>query len=218
MKLDRIDYNGGEIWVDKEAKIKVGDTYVLIATDGIDEPTYLIRVLESNYKPFGFKVVAQSITNPSYIDGVPFVEVGEESVEDKARLMMMNYLTDGNPNGDFKKSTIGADENIRWWIKGYKAAQAKQFTEEDLRYAINRVYNYVDGDGWSRDYITEEVFKELKPKVSSIEIEMITEWWDNNLNCWVGAEDDDTQHSREVPKTYQKDGKTFLKVSKINYA
>ena len=134
MKLDRIDYNGGEIWVDKEAKIKVGDTYVLIATDGIDEPTYLIRVLESNYKPFGFKVVAQSITNPSYIDGVPFVEVGEESVEDKARLMMMNYLTDGNPNGDFKKSTIGADENIRWWIKGYKAAQAKQFLQHPERY------------------------------------------------------------------------------------
>lgn len=34
MKLDRIDYNGGEIWIDKKAKIKIGDTYVLIVTDG----------------------------------------------------------------------------------------------------------------------------------------------------------------------------------------
>lgn len=43
----------------------------------------------------------------------------EQKIRDKAEKVVMDYLTDGNPEGDFKKSTIGADDFIYWYIQGY---------------------------------------------------------------------------------------------------
>lgn len=43
----------------------------------------------------------------------------EQKIRDKAEKVVMDYLTDGNPDGDFTKSTIGADDFKLWWMKGY---------------------------------------------------------------------------------------------------
>lgn len=57
-----------------------------------------------------------------------------EQLDDLAHKVMMDYLTDGNPEGDFKHSTIGADSNKQWWIKGYiaghKAEEIQAMREE----------------------------------------------------------------------------------------
>jgi hypothetical protein len=47
-------------------------------------------------------------------------ELTNEEIEDEAYSMMMNFLTDNNPRGDFKHSTIGAECHMAWWIKGVK--------------------------------------------------------------------------------------------------
>ena len=43
----------------------------------------------------------------------------ETMVRQKAHEVVMNYLTDGNPQADFKKSTIGADDFIHWYYIGF---------------------------------------------------------------------------------------------------
>ena len=61
---------------------------------------------------------------------------GVVDVEKLADDVVMNYLTEGNPNGDFKKSTIGMDDNIIWWKAGFNKAmelnKSKLFTLEDM--------------------------------------------------------------------------------------
>jgi hypothetical protein len=42
----------------------------------------------------------------------------EEEIETESQIVIMNYLTHGNPDGDFKESTIGADDKRIWWVKG----------------------------------------------------------------------------------------------------
>lgn len=223
MKLDRIDYNGGEIWVDMEAFITIDEAYIHHGiTHNEKEDCYNLyhchkptRNIEGRSELFVdgmfakdcWKVVAQSITNPSYIDGVPFVEVGED-VYSLAELEYPIIQIGFNNKLKHEYIPLVPRKQREAFIEGYKAAQAKQFTEEDLIKAINRVYNYVDGDGWSREYITEQVFKELRPKVDSIEIEM-TEGTDDFLGCPVVGE--------ERPMTYQKDGKIFLKIKSIQH-
>lgn len=40
----------------------------------------------------------------------------------------------------------------------------KKYTDEDLITAIEKTYRYVDGDGWSMDYIKNEIIKLLNKK------------------------------------------------------
>ena len=42
----------------------------------------------------------------------------DEEIEKQANDVIMNYLTHNNPEGDFKESTIGADDKRIWWGKG----------------------------------------------------------------------------------------------------
>ena len=71
-----------------------------------------------------------------------------EQLNDLAHKVMMDYLTDGNPEGDFKHSTIGADSNKQWWIKGYIAGheaeeiQAMRSELEALRTDKSRLVEY----------------------------------------------------------------------------
>lgn len=48
-------------------------------------------------------------------------EVSDEDIENESQKVIINYLTHNNPNGDFKESTIGADDKRIWWCKGAKA-------------------------------------------------------------------------------------------------
>lgn len=50
---------------------------------------------------------------------------------DLARKEVISYLTDGNPDGDFKHSTIGAEEKIHWWAEGYKKCQETHLITKD---------------------------------------------------------------------------------------
>ena len=192
MKLQRIDYQNGYLWVDKKAKIKVGDTYVLIATDGIDDPTYLVRVLESNYKPFGYKVIVQS-PNLS-IPNVPYVEF-EEDV-DAALEKEFNC----------KKDLFQAKE-WGWMKRAYKAAQSKgRYSEDDLKTKMKKWCMNPDMHLWVIDFI-----KSLNQPPLEIEIEMEKIFYPKN------GEPSTVQSGwgepfNYKPVTYMRDGKTYLKV------
>ena len=47
-------------------------------------------------------------------------DLTDKEIEDYAHIIILNYLTDNNPEGDFKHSTIGAEDNMAWWINGAK--------------------------------------------------------------------------------------------------
>ena len=59
------------------------------------------------------------------------------------------------------------DDNLHYYsfVEGYTQCQNdmadKKYTEEDLRQAIERTYRYVDNDGWSLDYIKEDIINSL---------------------------------------------------------
>lgn len=222
MKLDRIDYNGGDIWVDKEAECPKGSNVIFPNTSNGVITNYEgceVKVAQWDYAANGnsnLLVVAQSITNPSYIDGVPFVEVVEDVeqlVKDYARDMYGN-----NNTGNYYNACV-AD-----YKAGYKAAQTKQFTEEDLRNAIDMAREReedVRGHseyGYHNKYSDADIINSLKPKVDSIEIETepnLTQEWGESTG--LGTVEVFWKEDGVKPKTYQKDGKTFLTVKKVNY-
>lgn len=95
--------------------------------------------------------------------------LGEVDVEKKAHSMIMNYLTDNNSSGDFNKSTIGADDNKNWFIKGYNQClednKEKKYTEKDIRKAIEMARERITHPDW--DYIYEddnEIIQALQSK------------------------------------------------------
>lgn len=53
----------------------------------------------------------------------------DEQIEKESEKVIMNYLTDNNPDGDFKHSTIGADDKRIWWCKGAKAIRDNKITK-----------------------------------------------------------------------------------------
>ena len=193
MNLTPISYNGGTIWVDKEAKILVGDWYVAGITNGIDEPEIVVWNRKGGDEVGGDKVIGQS-TNLS-IPNIPYVEI-EEDVEKLA----WEWCDDHREVGAFKA--------------GYRVASAKKYTEEDLENAFNLGLAW-DGEDTETNTFNSFI-QSLQPKIESIEVEMI----------WVNHRDEEhdeggtlpgTIESYKIPVTYQKDGKTFLKVKKINY-
>lgn len=52
---------------------------------------------------------------------IPEPEITDADIEAWAEKVIMNYLTDNNSDGDFKRSTIGADDKKIWWQIGAKA-------------------------------------------------------------------------------------------------
>lgn len=67
------------------------------------------------------------------------------SVEKMAHNAIINHLTNNNPDGDFKHSTIGAEDNKNWWINGFNAhkelVKDKLFTIEDMEKAYDEGYS-----------------------------------------------------------------------------
>jgi len=229
MKLTPIKYQEGWLYVDKEAKIKVSDwaysvqikvagiVNLISEKDDIDdlfsfseEAQLDIQSSRNNF----WKVCGQS---PSLsLPNIPYIEEVEESIESLAHKVMMNYLTNGNPDGDFKHSTIGADDNKNWWIAGYKAAQSKGgYSEADLRKAYEAGIHFNEESNesfgpteskWKWDTFIESI---NQPKEN---IEIITK-------CSMCSMIDGHKMSckteslrNQTPVTYKKDGKTFLKV------
>lgn len=50
-----------------------------------------------------------------------FSDVSDEEIQKESERVIINYLTHNNPEGDFKESTIGADDKRIWWCIGAKA-------------------------------------------------------------------------------------------------
>ena len=107
---------------------------------------------------------------------------------------------------------IGDDEFFDLVIKENEAAQAKQYSEEDMeRYALEQqiktltmLANVQPKEVSEQTYRLITQFKEglhtLRPQVESIELEM-------NPLVWLVDE----------PVTYQKDGREYYRVKSITY-
>ena len=101
--------------------------------------------LRYNYK----RVVAHlPLNNSPILEGVDLLpEINEE--EDLSEIIDTLSVNDNYKQAIYEGIQIG-----------YKKAKEKyRFTEDDIRVAINRTYNYVDGDGWSLDYIKNDIIQ-----------------------------------------------------------
>ena len=80
----------------------------------------------------------QILAHRPLYDGVPYLEgieilpdnVLEECIFGIARDVVVRSLTDGDPGGDFKHTTVGIDDKITWWadgyLKGFRAGRASK--------------------------------------------------------------------------------------------
>lgn len=210
MILHRIDYNGGDIWVNKEAKIELGDwVFELQPKDNIGD----VHFINGEYviaNDIQYKIVAQS-PNLS-LPNIPYVEI-EEDVEQLA-IKASNKIVISK-NGQPDKTLVSH------WLNGYKAASAKKWTDEDLRKAfeagaeLDEFSEPAAGDmcpKWKDFY---EYLESLQPKPVNIEIETTCSVCGlvdaHKMSC-------KTESARtQVPVTNLKNGKTFVKVKKVNY-
>lgn len=48
-------------------------------------------------------------------------EITDEDIERESENVIMNHLTHNDPDGDYKESTIDADDKRIWFCKGAKA-------------------------------------------------------------------------------------------------
>lgn len=209
MKLISIDYQGGQIWVDKEIItgctfhidgriekcLKIEQNRVYISENEFYH-LFTIRGMEILSEQLCMRVVAQSI-NLS-LPNIPYVEI-EEDIEKLA-------IEFANNNKSKFNNWYGAHDGF---LAGYKAVSAKKYTEEDLREAFEagrqcELFNRAPNE--------DEYIKSLQSKVVSIEIEMKKTY----REIFDGEQ---TIHTHEgwKPVTYQRDGKTFLKVKSVQY-
>jgi hypothetical protein len=209
-----IDYNGGQIYVDKKAEIKAEDIVYQI---NLGEVMTSVNQIHDCWK-----VVAQS-PNLS-LEGIPYVEI-EEDVVEIARKMGIIFQNE-REELLFK---IAYKAALAWFKIGYKAASAKKYTHEDILAAYNAGNMYAKGTvAQAQEYRLDTFLKSLQPKVVSIEVEMEKKS-SEDIQIELGIyghdegltereyEDYKSKHSIFKPKTYTKDGKTFLKVKKVNY-
>jgi len=217
MKLTPIKYQEGWLYVDKKAPVKLdGYPYIVLErlTTGEYELWQVDNANDTDPKT-QWLIVAQS---PNlFLPNIPYIEEVEESIESLAHKVMMNYLTNDNPNGDFKHSTIGADDNKNWWIAGYKAAQSKGggYSEADLRKAYEAGIHFNEESNesfgateskWKWDTFIESI---NQPK--EIEIEMEKIFYPKNSEPTTVEVGHGCLFNYK-PVTYQKDGKKLLKL------
>lgn len=209
MELTKIDYNGGVIWVDKEAECPIGHELYLERGGLYYAPTIIINYGRYQNSGDGFKVVAQS-PNLS-IPNIPYVEV-EEDVEQLAENRFPSDTSERFSSVKFNELRIG-------FIEGYKAASAKKWSDKELKECMSMMwFRGIKRDG-NFDTHYNEIIQSLQPKIKSIEIEVGTEYYVNKewKSVLLPSEWDDTNPTRQVPVTYQKGGKTFLKVKTVTY-
>lgn len=197
MILHPIPYKEGILWVDKEKSVNKGLRWWVNGEDGIGRISN-----DLSYLYYGNPVLAQS-PNLSF-PNIPYIEI-EEDADEIADKFLENVF-------NCKRDLFQAKE-WRWFKKIYWAASAKKYTEEDLFKAIGVAIGLFSPkyacfeQGWK-----ETVLKSLQPKPVSVEIEI-------NKNCceqmWQCCEC--TNGPIVNLLSYIKDGKTFLKVKKINY-
>lgn len=202
MILCPIPYQRGILWVDKNQKGKQGFNY--------DSESKELRTLNFDVsRDSHFKIIAQS-PNLS-LPNIPYIEI-EEDVNDLA----YQYYTSSQYHD------IGSGYH---WSNGYKAASAKKYTEENLRKALQVLsdssYIQESSEHYTMDSVRfsktfDEIIQSLQPKPVSVEIEMRKGCGIIIKPCDCSEMDMDCQYLIDKPITYIKDGKTFLKVKKVN--
>lgn len=65
----------------------------------------------------------------------------QKDILDLASEEVWNHLTNGNPDGDFVHSTIGAEDKITWWSKGYKKGQETHCITKDVIKPLQELLN-----------------------------------------------------------------------------
>lgn len=200
-ELYEIDYNGGKVYISNIDTITWGEYIYNTITE---------EVVEANDEWCGdtdpeWKRIAGQSPNLS-LEGIPYVEIGEESVVLKAREDWKKSKAIMEKMGE--TTTLGQEAFfVSGYSFGYKAASANKFyTEEDLE----KSYNEGCIDGTRGKGLSLEFIQSLKPKVKSIEVEMM---------CSMTSKNEDGYEY--IPVTYAKElnGKmeTFLKIKKVNY-
>jgi hypothetical protein len=190
--LKVLDYQQGKILVDD----KKVDFYDTKSGDLIyDEVEGVTKDRNCIHRRACYKIIAQ--TPNLNIEGIPFIEL-EEDVDEKI-IPVFEWLLNKSEFNEEQK------EFIQYALtQCYKAAQPKKYTEDDLRKAIGLATSLIQGvDVIAFTYPTEVIIKLLQPKIVSVEVVMhLSDKGENGFEY----------------VTYQKDGKTYLKVIKINYA
>ena len=220
--LHAIDYNGGQIFVDKEkhpttiGELSFAHQFNIVSTIkelvGNSVRDIILEEMPHNGtldRGQLYKVVAKS-PNLS-LEGIPYVEI-EEDVESIVR-----EYTD--------KAKLNGWEQSGFRI-GYKAASAKKYNADDLRNAfkagellgsqnmqevVGRITQITAMD-------EDEYINSIHPKVVSIGVDakpkLVQEWGEST---GLGTVETSWKEDGIVPVTYSKDGKTFLKVKSIQY-
>lgn len=204
MKLTRINYNGGYLWVDKESDI-IGwfyreDTKEVFFDDHIKR----LEVINKQRK-FRFKIVAQTNLD---LPNIPYVEIGEEGIELLAELKYKEQSEEFEDSDEFNLFDKSILLKIGF-IEGYKAAKEKYaYTESDMETAVcfGMALEMLKFDS-GRLSNTEEFkgfLETLNQPPNEIEIEMvgITNGSDKYLLCKL------------MPVAYIKEGKSYLKVKR----
>ncbi len=207
MILKAIKYKKGAVFVDEQAEIKEGDWYAEHTQVKPDRFDVFKRSIDDNSIENSFKIVAQHNLS---IPDIAYVEL-EEDVNEIAR----RHLTGLGSIGILQTDQRTTVERHNCFVLGYKAAQAKKWTNEDMKICWNSAHDagwYIGAenpdpktDKPAFEYL-DDLINYLKPEVDSIE-----------LDVGIVTDDNLIYVHHIVPFTYQKDGKVFLKVKSINY-
>jgi len=192
-----IDYQQGKILVDENNQYsKLGDLVVSLNGD-----TYKSTVGERALQKNEYVVIAQHNLN---LEGIPFIELEEDAEE------MFTIELNKETKQVYDETLLEATKH--GFLKGYKAAQPKKYTEEDVENAFLSGYwlhlNEDNNDLATRKRKAKQFIQSLQPKIKSVEVE------------WLHKDEPHLNGKSTItdrPITYQKDGKTYLKVNKINY-
>jgi hypothetical protein len=210
MKLTRIDYNGGYLWVDKEAECPIGE-YLYLEKGGLYEThIVIINYGRQQNSGDGFKVVAKS-PNLS-IPNVPYVEFEEE---DAIIAMGKKQINDSALVLENEKLIA-----LTWYIRGFEANKGR-YSEADLEAAVAfgiTLERFKDDKGRLSN---DEEFKGFKESLNQQpqEIEIETKQVCGNMSCLRMALNNKNstccgESIVTIPITYMRDGKTYLKVKK----
>lgn len=230
MTLHAVHYNGGQIWIDKNTlptKIEKGIFGVNGKSEfNIDNPKH-IALLVSFY---GKHIIYAQSTNLS-LPNILYVEIEEDGKDwslDSAKDFALTFIkgtAKKYPKGGHVTTDLIKHVLIAGVECGYKygtKASAKKYTEGGVRRAFfskpfigfKRIVA-ADGDyKKAEENVFQEFIQSLQPKVVSIEVEMEYQNQDGNWSLYYPFA---SSAKDERPVTYIKDGKTFLKVKKVNY-
>jgi hypothetical protein len=189
--LKCIDYQQGKIFVDEQAEIKEGDSIICTYGDGDIQ----VRVNKNDLKLDNF------------IDSKFKTKVYHKIIAQTPNLNL-----EGIPFIELEEDIICPypehTQNAIDWHNGYTSAQPKQFTLEQMKEAIEMARKFWKTETAVNQFTYEQIIQQLQPKIESVEVE------------WLHKDEPHLNGKSTItdrPITYQKDGRTYLKVNKINY-